>query len=214
MTHPPPTPPPVDRRRRRNPQATRDRLVRAALDLFTTQGYHDTTTPQIARRAGVAEGTIYRHFESKEHLLNEIYRAGVRRFQRSVTEGPGAVPCEQRLAAIAEAWRQLAARDAALVRMVVGRRFAGLLDERSRQAAADLRHALGAVIASGKAAGSIRSGNAETWAEVWYQLVSLTLDRIAAGEWKPHDAAPDLVTRAAWDAIRASAAAGQDRAAE
>ena len=206
MTHPPPTPPPADRHRRRNPQATRDRLVRAALDLFTAQGYHDTTTPQIARRAGVAEGTIYRHFQSKEHLLNEIYRAGVRLFLRSVTESPALASCEQRLAGVADAWRQLAARDAALVRMVVGRRFLGLLDDRSRQAAADLRHALAALIASGKAAGSIRAGNAETWAEVWYQLVSLTLDRIAAGEWKSHDAAPVLVTQAAWDAIRAGPA--------
>ena len=212
-THPPDSSTPPERRRRRNPQGTRDRLVRAALELFTTQGYHDTTTPQIARRAGVAEGTIYRHFQSKEHLLNEIYRAGVRLFLRSVTEGSPAAPCEERLAAIADAWRQLAVRDSALVRMVVGRRFVGLLDERSRQAAAELRHGLAAVIASGKAAGSVRAGNADTWAEVWYHLMALTLERLATGEWKPHDAAPALISQAAWDAIR-TASAGQDPARE
>ncbi len=66
--------------RRRDPKNTRERLVRAALDLFTTQGYHASTTPQVARRAGVAEGTIYRHFTSKEQLLNEIYRGAARMF--------------------------------------------------------------------------------------------------------------------------------------
>src|SRR6267378_1227114 len=57
---------------------TRERLVRAALELFTAQGYHETTTPQIAKKAGVAEGTIYRHFTSKQHCFNELYRAAAR----------------------------------------------------------------------------------------------------------------------------------------
>jgi len=57
---------------------TRQRLVRAALELFTSVGYHLTTTPLIAKKAGVAEGTIYRHFDSKQHLLNELYRAAGR----------------------------------------------------------------------------------------------------------------------------------------
>ena len=50
---------------RRDGEATRQRLLRAALELFTTTGFRATTTPQIAERAGVDEGTIYRHFSSK-----------------------------------------------------------------------------------------------------------------------------------------------------
>src|SRR5438270_14075768 len=57
---------------------TRERLVRAALELFTAQGYHDTTTPAIAKKAGVAEGTIYRHFAGKQQFCNELYRASAR----------------------------------------------------------------------------------------------------------------------------------------
>jgi len=34
---------------------TRQRLIRAALELFTTKGYHDTTTAQIAKKAGIAK---------------------------------------------------------------------------------------------------------------------------------------------------------------
>src|SRR6266540_1794120 len=68
---------------------TRQRLVRAALELFTAQGYHDTTTPQISKKAGVAEGTIYRHFNGKQHLLNELYRAGARWAAKLVKEADG-----------------------------------------------------------------------------------------------------------------------------
>src|SRR5207245_677956 len=68
---------------------TRQRLIRAALELFTTTGYHFTTTPLIARKAGVAEGTIYRHFDSKQHLLNELYRAAGRWAVRVVKEADG-----------------------------------------------------------------------------------------------------------------------------
>ena len=65
---------------------TRQRLVRAALELFTTEGYHGTTTPRIAKKARVAEGTIYRHFRSKQHLLNELYRAAARWATKLVAE--------------------------------------------------------------------------------------------------------------------------------
>lgn len=53
---------------------TRRRIAEGALELFTERGYHGTSIPLIARRAGIAEGTIYRHFESKEELVNAIFR--------------------------------------------------------------------------------------------------------------------------------------------
>jgi AcrR family transcriptional regulator len=47
----------------------RERLVLAALDLFTEQGYDDTTVAQIAERAGVTKSTFFRHFPDKRELL-------------------------------------------------------------------------------------------------------------------------------------------------
>jgi len=49
-------------------------ILLAALSLFAERGFHGTSVPEIARTAGVAAGTIYRHFESKEALVNELYR--------------------------------------------------------------------------------------------------------------------------------------------
>lgn len=194
--------------RRRNPQATRDRLVRAALELFTTQGYHASTTPQIAAKAGVAEGTIYRHFESKEHLLNELFRAAVRLLVSFVEQAPSAAPCRDRLRGIAEAWENVAASDPALIKLVFLTRYGRMLDQRSHAATADLRSKLGSVVAAGKAAGEVRAGAVEIWTDVWIQLIILALERIATGQWTTQHAGSAQVLDAAWDAISASSPAG------
>lgn len=47
----------------------RQRLVVAAVDLFTEQGYDATTVAQIAERAGVTRSTFFRHFPDKRELL-------------------------------------------------------------------------------------------------------------------------------------------------
>jgi AcrR family transcriptional regulator len=47
----------------------RERLVVAAVDLFTEQGYDDTTVTQIAERAGLTRSTFFRHFSDKRELL-------------------------------------------------------------------------------------------------------------------------------------------------
>ncbi len=47
----------------------RDRLVVAAVDLFTEQGYDATTVTQIAERAGVTRSTFFRHFSDKREVL-------------------------------------------------------------------------------------------------------------------------------------------------
>ncbi|WP_439662261.1 TetR/AcrR family transcriptional regulator [Lentzea sp. HUAS TT2] len=47
----------------------RERLVRAALDLFSEQGYENTAVAQIAERAGLTKSTFFRHFRDKREVL-------------------------------------------------------------------------------------------------------------------------------------------------
>ncbi|MEZ5937491.1 MAG: TetR/AcrR family transcriptional regulator [Hyphomonadaceae bacterium] len=54
--------------------STRERLVRAATSIAAREGLAAATTAAIADRAGVAEGTLYRHFPSKDELLIAAYR--------------------------------------------------------------------------------------------------------------------------------------------
>ena len=55
-------------------EGKRDAIVDAAIELFVERGFHGTAVPDIADRAGVGAGTIYRYFASKEALVNEIYQ--------------------------------------------------------------------------------------------------------------------------------------------
>ena len=55
-------------RRAQNKQAIRNRIVKAALRLFQTKGFDGTTTRAIARQAGIAEGTVFNYFKTKEDI--------------------------------------------------------------------------------------------------------------------------------------------------
>ncbi|WP_380173207.1 TetR/AcrR family transcriptional regulator [Kineococcus sp. DHX-1] len=66
----------------------RERLVVAAVDLFTEQGYDATTVTQIAERAGVTKSTFFRHFPDKRELLV----AGQETLSALLAEGIAAAP--------------------------------------------------------------------------------------------------------------------------
>jgi AcrR family transcriptional regulator len=55
--------------RERDPVAKRARIAAAALDLFQSQGYAETTIDQIAEAANVGRRTVFHHFASKEAIL-------------------------------------------------------------------------------------------------------------------------------------------------
>ena len=64
----------------------REAIMSAALDLFVDRGFFGTTVPEIAEKANVGAGTIYRYFDSKEALVNELYRQEKQRFATNVIE--------------------------------------------------------------------------------------------------------------------------------
>lgn len=66
----------------------RERLVVAAVDLFTEQGYDATTVTQIAERAGVTKSTFFRHFSDKR----EVLVAGQETLSQLLAEGIAAAP--------------------------------------------------------------------------------------------------------------------------
>jgi AcrR family transcriptional regulator len=69
------TPPTTRRlgRREAEAQATREALIRAALELFTRRGYADVGTEEIVARAKVTRGALYHHFEDKRDLFRAVF---------------------------------------------------------------------------------------------------------------------------------------------
>ncbi len=194
---------PTTPKARRDGEATRQRLLRAALDLYTTIGFRATTTPAIASRAGVAEGTIYRHFTSKEHLLNEVYRGAQRwasALVKELDEQEKGQKAPERLARLARRFFEAAERDPAALRMLLLVREDRNLDDKSRDAAREFRDALAQIVAGGKSDGLVRPGPAELWASVWLSLVAFAAEKVASREWPPDHAHLALVADAAWDA--------------
>ncbi len=152
-------------------------ILDAALELFAERGFHGTAVPLIAKRARVGAGTVYRYFESKEALVNELYRHWKEEMNRRVTlEYPASAPPREQFR---HWWNRLA-------------RFA--LDEASRRMELTLlESARGLVVATQKAGITVKVTPDLVIAFVfgalvgivkmgWQEFVKVTPEALAAGE--------------------------------
>jgi TetR/AcrR family transcriptional regulator, repressor of fatR-cypB operon len=87
--------------------ALESRVIDAALELFAERGYHGTSVPAVMERAGIGAGSLYRLFESKEALVNAVFRNAKRRLEVALRDGLR-MGGEQR-ALFDELWARLAA---------------------------------------------------------------------------------------------------------
>jgi TetR/AcrR family transcriptional regulator len=70
--------------RERGRAATRARILKAAREIFFRDGFADTNLDEVAARAGVGKGTLYRHFESKAELYVAVLAAGGAMFDEAM----------------------------------------------------------------------------------------------------------------------------------
>ncbi len=75
-----------------SPSNKREAILTAALDLFVEKGISAATTREIARRANTAEGNLYRHFPSKDHLARHLFGECAGRFRKMLTEAVAEKP--------------------------------------------------------------------------------------------------------------------------
>jgi TetR/AcrR family transcriptional regulator, fatty acid metabolism regulator protein len=76
------------RRADAQPAPKRDAILRAAIDVFAERGFFNAQVADVARAAGVAAGTVYLYFRSKDDLLVSIFE---RTMREAFTEGRAAV---------------------------------------------------------------------------------------------------------------------------
>ena len=80
--------------------ATRARLIEAALELFGRRGYASTPVDAVARAAGVSPGLLYHHFRGKRDLLHAIFEESMREVDATFADADREPDPARRLAAL------------------------------------------------------------------------------------------------------------------
>lgn len=62
----------VTKSENRTKKTTKEKIFDAAIDLFSRKGFNDTSVREIAKQAGIREGSIYNHYKNKEAILDAI----------------------------------------------------------------------------------------------------------------------------------------------
>ena len=170
---------------------TRERLARAALELFSAQGFEQTTAAEIARSVGLTERTFFRHFADKREVLFDGQQSFTQAFLDGVQAAPpGAPPFEVVASALRSAGGFFDEERRAFARArqaVIEANPA--LQERERHKRAALAAAMhGAMLARGTAdpAASVAAETAATVFSLAFQQwirpgEDRTLSQIAAG---------------------------------
>lgn len=186
------------------PADKREAIVAAALALFVERGFYGTAVPEIAERAGVGAGTIYRYFESKEDLVNQIYREQKLRFAREVLDRfPVDAPTREQFRSL---WMRMAAfaaasRDAFIFLEV--HHHAPYLDDMSRNVEANMLALFTEVVTKAQQRGELKAGSPRLlmglvmggFVGVIRNCVDLALP-LAEADWK-------LAEQCMWEAVRA-----------
>lgn len=81
---------------RADARRNRDKLVEVAAEAFAEKGV-ETSLEDIARRAGVGIGTLYRHFPTREHLVEIVYRRELRGLADAAADLAATLPPDQAL---------------------------------------------------------------------------------------------------------------------
>jgi TetR/AcrR family fatty acid metabolism transcriptional regulator len=134
-------------------------ILDAAVVEIARQGYHQTTVAMIARRAGVADGTIYLYFRNKEEILFSVFDRAMDRFIAEGKHGlESAGSALQRLRLIIELHLRLvgADRDLAIITQVELRHSLHFMDQLSRDKVGEYLGVLAEVVAKGQDEGHFR----------------------------------------------------------
>jgi TetR/AcrR family fatty acid metabolism transcriptional regulator len=137
-----------------------DRILDAAVRVFARKGFHATRVSDVANAAGVADGTIYLYFKSKDALLVSLFENRVERLLRFLeTELRRAASASEKLKRIVEVQLGLleGERDLAEVLTVILRQSTKLMKQFAAPKFNAYLDAIAAVVAEGQAAGEIRA---------------------------------------------------------
>ncbi len=171
---------------RRRSDDKRDRILKAAIEVFAREGYFGARITDVAKRAGVADGTIYLYFKNKDDVLITIFENGIRRLLsilREVAESDE--PFDQRITRVIELQLGLLEdqRDLAEVITVNLRQSSNLLKQYAAPLFMEYIDVIAGLIRSGQEEGAVRKElNPRVVARSLYGALDAILLTWAVGE--------------------------------
>lgn len=168
---------PHSRRERRSAEL-RERLFRAALNLFAKKGYAETTVEDITEAADVGKGTFFNYFRSKEHILMAFGEMQLEKLEAIVRETQQSdLPIGEVLHTLVLRMTEEPIRNPAIVRALLQANLSSVpVREEMRRIHDRNRALLGKLILHGQERGEIRADlPAEEIAQVWRQTIFGTL---------------------------------------
>jgi AcrR family transcriptional regulator len=168
--------------------AARERIVDAALDQLAEGGYASASVAGVARRAGVATGTVYRHFPSKGELFAEVFRrASQREVDVLVSMTDLHEPVSHRLAAWVEAFVRRALAEPVRAYALIAEPVDPAVEAERLVFRRAYRDALAVVIEAGIAAGDLPDQDAATSAAALVGAIAEAMVGPLSPTAGPHD---------------------------
>lgn len=142
------------------PAPTRQRLFDSTVELLAEGGYAAATVAAITSRAGVAAGTLYRHYSSKEELFVEVFRTLSGREVEAMREaGAGGGPPLDRLEAAIGAFARRALAEPRVAWALLAEPVDALVDAERLEYRRRYRDLVAGLLGEAAAAGGIRPGD-------------------------------------------------------
>ena len=173
-----PSTPLLHSRRERRSAELRERLFRAALNLFAKKGYAETTVEDITEAADVGKGTFFNYFRSKEHILMAFGEMQLGKLEAIVRQAQQSdLPMREVLHTLVLRMTEEPIRNPAIVRALLQANLSSVpVREEMRRIHDRNRVLLGKLIRHGQEHGEIRADlPPEEIAQVWRQTIFGTL---------------------------------------
>ncbi len=159
---------------------TKQRIARAALELFVQDGFDAATTRQIAARCGLSEGAIYRHYASKDDIARELFLSIHSRLTQLVPQAAsGHATIDGAVHAVISAYCEVADEDWTLYsfHLLQLHRFLGYWND----ADGDPVSAIATIVKAAMLNGQLPEGNAELLAGMALGIVTQVAQNKAYG---------------------------------
>lgn len=177
-------------------------ILVAALELFARQGFHGTAVPEIGALAKVGAGTIYRHFESKEGLVNALYQRTKQRLMTQIlTDFPWHAPARGQFRAFFFRLLGFAQREPLAFAFLEHHHHAGYLDAQSLRLERSSLEPVIAFMTEGKKRGELKTLPSEVLVAIVWSVASGLVKAQALGHVTFTDELVAETEACAWDAI-------------